>query len=185
MGRRGFVVVAVCLMSAVVFAADSKVEIGPEPASAAVTTAASRSGSTATRTYRTRPWVHPTVSDEVAAKLDAAIDIANDRVARVPACAALFTRLGADPQETLESVLYLPASPQHEDAACHHALAHTHVHDSRTWVCRAITSISDRQAAMVLIHEALHHAGLEENPRHPLARRSTEINEIVSARCRL
>lgn len=134
---------------------------------------------------RTRPWVHPTVPSEVAAKLGAAIDLANDRVARFPACADLFSSLGADAAQTLESVLYLPAAPENEAAACRHILAHTFVGDSRTWVCRRITEVSDSQAAMVLIHEALHHAGLSERARDRRAMTSARINEMVSVRCRL
>lgn len=137
------------------------------------------------RVMRTRPWIHGTMPAEVIDKLEAAIDIANDRVARLRSCAALFSDLGADARETLESVLYLPAPPESEASACRHALAHTFVGDSRTWVCRSITEISDSQAAMVIIHEALHHAGLSERGRDRRARTSTDINELVSVRCRL
>lgn len=159
---------------------------GGDPAAArSVAAVAPAAGAQPARLMRTRPWIHGSMSAEVTDKLEAAIDIANDRVARVPACAALFSDLGASARETLESVLYLPAPPESEASACRHAMAHTFVGDSRTWVCRAITAISDSQAAMVIIHEALHHAGLSERVRDRRARTSTDINALVSMRCRL
>jgi hypothetical protein len=37
----------------------------------------------------------------------------------------------------------------------------------------------------VLIHEALHSAGLDEHPRSPDAMRSHQISDMVRSRCRL
>jgi hypothetical protein len=178
-GIRSLVACSVVVVSSGLLAADDRGE-------GAVEAVATSPGVTViAAATRTRPWVHPTVPSDVAAKLGAAIDLASDRVARFPACADLFSSLGADATRTLESVLYLPAAPENEAEACRHILAHTFVGDSRTWVCSRITEVSDSQAAMVVIHEALHHAGLSERGRDRRAMTSARINEMVSVRCRL
>jgi hypothetical protein len=182
MAARSAIAICVLLLSTTPVAANDDGE--PAAARADNTTVPDSSVQPA-RLMRTRPWIHGTMSSEVIDKLEAAIDLANDRVARLPSCAALFTDLGADASETLESVLYLPAPPESEASACRHAMAHTFVGDSRTWVCRSITEISNSQAAMLIIHDALHHAGLSERGRDRRSKTSTDINELVSVRCRL
>jgi hypothetical protein len=39
------------------------------------------------------------------------------------------------------------------------------------------------KAALVLLHEALHFAGLTEQPHDPRAMTSSEINDMVKDRC--
>ena len=182
MAARSAIAIYVLLLSTTPVAANDD---GEPAAARAVNANVPDSSVQPARLMRTRPWIHGTMSAEVTDKLEAAIDIANDRVARLPSCAALFSNLGADASEILQSVLYLPAPPESEASACRHAMAHTFVGDSRTWVCRAITKVSDSQAAMVIIHEALHHAGLSERVRDRRSKTSTDINELVSVRCRL
>ncbi|MCG6947754.1 MAG: hypothetical protein LJE93_02410 [Acidobacteria bacterium] len=48
-----------------------------------------------------------------------------------------------------------------------------------------LRELSDEQAAMVIIHEALHHAGLSEYPKDPDAMTSRAINGMVSEKCGL
>jgi hypothetical protein len=51
------------------------------------------------------------------------------------------------------------------------------------YVCRGYASLSNDFAAMLLVHEALHHAGLTEYPHDRKAMRSHEINVMVSEAC--
>jgi hypothetical protein len=131
------------------------------------------------------PWIHPSMPSAVEEKLTAAFEVAIKRVAEVPQCEALFTNLGADPFETLKTGLYFPATPARETSACKRSCAQTFVGDAPTWICRRITGYTDEQAAMVVIHEALHHAGLPEKPHDRKAMTSAEINDMVRTNCRL
>ena len=131
------------------------------------------------------PWIHPSMPSAVQEKLTAAFEIAVERVNEVPQCEALFSNLGADPFETLKTGLYFPASPARETKACKRSYAQTFVGDAPTWICRRITGYSDEQAAMVVIHEALHHAGLPEKPHDRKAMTSAQINDLVRANCNL
>jgi len=53
------------------------------------------------------------------------------------------------------------------------------------WVCPAFSSLKVERAALTLIHEALHSAGMPERPQTPGARSSAEINDPVRGRCEL
>ena len=63
--------------------------------------------------------------------------------------------------------------------------AYTSVGSPRTVLCPAFASLSTSGAARILIHEALHFAGLGEKPADPKAPESYEINQIVTASCGL
>ena len=54
-----------------------------------------------------------------------------------------------------------------------------------TWVCQGFAELTDHRAAMVVIHEALHYAGLTEAPLDPAGMRSPEINAMVEEACAL
>jgi hypothetical protein len=131
------------------------------------------------------PWIHPSMPDQVREKLESAYEIAVQRVTDVPQCAELFTHLGADPLATLQSGLYFPASPARETSMCRRAMAQTYVGDAPTWICRRVSSYSDERVAVVVIHEALHHAGLTERPHDKNAMTSGAINTMVAKNCRL
>lgn len=131
------------------------------------------------------PWIHPSMPEAIRNKLDTAFDIAIERVSTTPQCAGLFEALGADPLETLKTGLYFPANPARETSACRRSFAQTYVGEAPTWICRRITSYSDEQAAMVVIHEALHHAGLPEKPHDKKAMSSGQINDLVEKSCNL
>jgi hypothetical protein len=143
------------------------------------------SSSSPGKTTDITPWIHPSMPSAVQKKLTVAFEIAVQRVEEVPQCEALFTKLGADAFETLKTGLYFPATPARETNACKRSYAQTFVGDAPTWICRRITGYSDEQAAMVVIHEALHHAGLPEKPHDRKAMTSAQINDMVRANCRL
>jgi hypothetical protein len=131
------------------------------------------------------PWIHPSMPSALDKKLRVGFEIAIQRVTEVPSCNDLFAKLHADPVETLKTGLYFPASPARETSVCRRSMAQTFVGDAPTWICRRMMSSSDEHAAMVIIHEALHHAGLTEKPRDRKAMSSGAINVMVGKSCNL
>lgn len=140
------------------------------------------------------PWIHHKMDPVIRTKLEAGFDLAIERVNEIGACSDLFTRLGADGIDTLTTGLYLPvASYFHEIAICGRNpnanwleadnLCYTAVGATPTWICRNFGRITDEDAAIAVIHEALHHAGLQEWPHDRMAMSSVEITEMVTAAC--
>lgn len=177
MGTRLWIAVCVtCVFGATIVGAE-------EPA--AVTALANTGGVAVSRLDAVEPWVHPSMPAAVKDKIETGFAIAMQRVTDVPQCAELFQRLGADPLEILSTGLYFPATPAREVNGCRRAMAQTYVGDAPTWICRRVTSHSDERVALVLIHEALHHAGLTEKPHDPKAMSSGAINSMVAKHCGL
>mgnify|MGYP000730056590 CR=1 FL=1 len=140
------------------------------------------------------PWIHPKMDPSVRERLEAGFDLAVKRVRENEACADLFTRLGADGIEMLKTALYLPVhSYRHEVVVCGRNpavnstgarnLSYTKVGGTPTWICRHFSRVSTETAAVAVIHEALHHAGLREWPYDRMAMTSVEITEMVTSAC--
>jgi hypothetical protein len=106
-------------------------------------------------------------SEKTVTKLDEAFAVALERIREIPQCAGLFVELGADGSEMLATTLYMPTHPFDEQSLCQSAAAFTWVGGVHTRLCRRFSSLSTERAAMTLIHEALHHAGLTEKPADP------------------
>jgi hypothetical protein len=137
-------------------------------------------------TARCLPGTRSGLLPEVGAKLYEAFGLATERVQRVEQCRALFVRLGGDGADRLHRTLYYPPTPEALATRCSRgALAATMVGSSATLLCPAFGRLSARQAAAVLIHEALHFAGLPERPHDPAANSSTEITNLVKGSCGL
>jgi hypothetical protein len=132
-----------------------------------------------------RPNVRLGVAPAVAMKLRAGFDLALDRVERESACRALFADLGADARGTLHGSLYYGATRQQEQSHCRYATAATQVGSAVTRVCESFSRVSIERAALVLIHEALHRAGLPERPQAPDAKSAREIDRMIHTRCGL
>lgn len=131
------------------------------------------------------PWISPTVASAVRSRLEASYLIATQRLRESAECRALFSDLGVDGIEALASTMYYPASVQHERQVCGGAYGYTVVGWVPTYLCRSFVRLSERRGAMVLIHEALHRAGMDEWPGDGNALSSREINDLVAERCRL
>jgi hypothetical protein len=101
----------------------------------------------------------------VKEKLNSGYQVAIDRICSIHRCHELFAPFGVDGFETLTATLYYPANPRRETYVCDKALAFTTLQASQTWLCRRFSRLSDEYAATILIHEALHHAGLGKH--HP------------------
>jgi hypothetical protein len=122
-------------------------------------------------------------SEKLMEKLRAAFNTALERVQEIPECGALFAELNADGVEMLTTALYTPTHPFDEQSLCQSAAAFTWVGGVHTRLCRRFASLSEERAAMTLIHEALHHAGLTEEPMDPNGMTAREIDGMVSDAC--
>jgi hypothetical protein len=177
--------------AAVMAGADDGTETGVEAVSAAAV--AVRAPAVAWG-EAVEPRIYPTMPEPLRAKLEAGFELAVARVREVDSCCELFARLGADGLETLATGVYFPVeSYRRELEVCGRNdapgsrgagnLAFTFVGGSRTFVCRRFAWVSIGVAATAVIHEALHHAGLTEQPHDRHAMSSTEITDMVEEAC--
>ena len=141
-----------------------------------------------------KPFIHPAMAPEVRAKLEVGLELAAERVREIEACGDLFTRLGVDGLDMLSSGLYMQVNTHlREVQVCGRNgaesswgaknLAYTQVGAASTWICRHFARVSAETAAVALIHEALHHAGLTEWPSDRLAMTSEQITKMVQNAC--
>lgn len=133
-----------------------------------------------------RPWIHSSMDGARVATLDSAVRLALRQIVRESSCRELFSDLGSDGALTILKSTYLPV-PSHylEKKRCSHAHAYTYVGGGPVWVCRNFEHLSVDKAATIVIHEALHHAGLSERPADRRAPTSLDITRMVAKRCRL
>ncbi len=137
------------------------------------------------RRHDTRPWIHPRMPEHMRSRLDTAFDLAVAHLQRDLRCSGLFSALGSDGVAMLESTLYFVAGPFNEAKICRTAVAYTFVGAAPTVLCRSFAELSDAQAAAILIHEALHHAGLSERRVDRKGLPSHAITRLVHASCGL
>ena len=137
-----------------------------------------RSATIATATARSTPWISSQVPKPVRARIEESFELAKQRLSEVPECRDLFADLGANGIETLSSTLYYPASAGQEKKVCGRAWGYTTVGSAPTFLCRKFARISEKKGAMILIHEALHHA--EVLFLLGLDRRAVEAHEDVA-----
>ncbi len=133
---------------------------------------------------RIEPWIQERMPPKVEEKLRAALDLAGRRIRESPECGELFTELGAHGIETLRTTFYFPVlSYKAGLTSCRKALAFTYVGEAPTYLCSGFSRLSDERAAVVIVHEALHHAGLTEKPLDPKGMTSRAINVMVKKSC--
>jgi hypothetical protein len=121
-------------------------------------------------------------------RIESAYQLALQRFHDEPACRDLFAQLGHRGSRALSQTVYRLASSEDELRVCRQrrAAAFTQVGGRTTWICpQSFLRLNRQRAAMYLIHEALHHAGLGEAPADPAAPTSGEINVLVRRHCRL
>jgi len=134
---------------------------------------------------RSTPWISSQVPPPVRSRIEASFQVASQLIVEAPECGALFGDLGADGIEMLSSTLYYPASAANEKKLCGGAWGYTTIGSAPTFLCRKFSRISEKRGAMILIHEALHHAGMVEFPNDPKGLTSKAINNLVEGACRL
>ena len=99
-------------------------------------------------------------------------------------CSALFEPFHAAAVESLASALYAAPTDREVTRICVGGVAAFTLVGSRvTKLCPEFGNLHPREAALTLIHEALHSAGMPESPATPNALTSQEINALVARAC--
>jgi len=133
---------------------------------------------------RLQPNLRSGLSPAVQGKLLEAFGLAARRVARSRTCGGLFAPFDGSGIDSLQRTFYYPAPPEVVRARCVKGAAAATVPGSTvTWLCPSFGSLTTQRAALVLVHEALHCAGLPERPQVPGAMSSAEINDLVRDGC--
>ena len=122
-------------------------------------------------------------SRRLKVKLQAAYLTAVDRLRRGSDCRALFAPLGADGVEMLTRSVYARANAGMEVSWCRHAVAGTSVGKQMVFLCRRFSSLPVEEAATILIHEAMHRAGMSERPLDRGCMTGDEISQMVRLAC--
>jgi len=117
-------------------------------------------------------------------RLDRAFPIAVESVREVASCRDLFAGLGADGLERLSRTIYLPPQPGEGRTCRGRVTAFTGVGQPHTRLCPAFADLSTDQAVTIVLHEALHFAGLDERPHDPGGLTPLQINRMVESACR-
>jgi hypothetical protein len=132
----------------------------------------------------TAPWMSKGMPIALKGSLGQAFPLAMRRLQESAACQDLFGQFDAVGPEELTATLYYPARPG-ERPCREGAAAFTMVGSRVTYICDTFGKLSRSAAARVLIHEALHQAGLGERPHQPNGLTSSRINGMVRRRCEM
>jgi hypothetical protein len=132
-----------------------------------------------------QPWMHADLPLRSRRRLSAAFSAAVVRLRENADCRQLFETFGVEGAEMLAQTLYFRPTVRDEQRFCPGTSAFTSVGGRVTRVCRGFGRLPESRAVAVLIHEALHQAGMSEKPRDPLALDSAQINQLVIERCSL
>jgi hypothetical protein len=113
--------------------------------------------------------------------------VALDRIGEREDCRELFAERGFDGASLLQTASYRQAAPNEAGGLCEKgAAAFTGMMSGRTALCAdSFLKLGRHYGAVVLIHEALHVAGLGQHPHHPGAQTPQEIDRMVRSRCGL
>jgi hypothetical protein len=122
-------------------------------------------------------------SRRLKVKLRAAFLTALDRVRRGAECRALFEPLEADGAEMLTRSIYARASAGMEATWCRHSVAGTNVGNRTVFLCRRFATLPVEEAATILIHEAMHWAGMSENHLDRSSPSGDQISSMVRRAC--
>lgn len=131
-----------------------------------------------------RPKVDGYLPEPIWVRLGSAFRNALGRVQAIASCSALFTSRRADGAELLRRASFADAVSEKDRNTCARgAAALTEVRGRRITLCPRFGTLAPSAAALVLIHETLHLAGMGEKPPDPAAPTSAEINLLVKSRC--
>ncbi len=115
--------------------------------------------------------------------LEEAFALAVHRVRTVPSCRALFDELDLDAHTALDFSIYYPARIDHEVSTCRRAVAFSYVGAGPTRLCRSFADLDLERAVEVVLHEALHRAGLTEHGAKPSGLLPSQIDALVHDAC--
>lgn len=112
--------------------------------------------------------------------------IANNKLSTIPACEKMFDDLGANGANVIAATTYRDGTGSSKCTSRPGAAAVTDVGSYTVLLCgSSFTSLSANGAATIVTHEALHSAGMSENPPDPNAKTSEQISTMVQANCSL
>lgn len=133
-----------------------------------------------------KPVINGDMSPELRPTLAPAFALALERLRTVPECRSPSHQLRAQGPVMAATTIYMP-DPASSSRACKRkgVATYTPPGNPTTYICDSFSSLPCRFAALSLVHEALHDAGLPERPLYPTAMSTWEINEVVHNRCRL
>jgi len=131
------------------------------------------------------PRINRKVPPRLRSTLESGFELAVQKLSQEPMCRDLFEDFGVDGLNMLSTTLYYQADLKMEKQLCPRAVAFTVVGGAPTWVCEQFAKLNDRRAAKVLLHEALHHAGMDEWPHDPEGLTPSAIDDLVEQACGL
>ena len=142
--------------------------------------------STAAAAGASRPKTLDGFSTSDRLSLSLAFGTAAKKVQKSDTCRALFDGLDFNGAEALERTFYEPAKVLSDLALCERGtVAITGLQGRRTRLCGNFKIHSLRDQVGILIHEALHVAGLSEKPVDPNGMTPHQINQWVKKACGL
>jgi len=118
-------------------------------------------------------------------KLKSAYLMAVESLRQVTACGELFAPLEADGVDMMVRTVYERATGGMEATWCRHAVAGTSIGGRTVFLCRRFAVIPVEEAASIVIHEALHKAGMSEAPLDASSMTGEEISTMVRRTCGL
>ena len=131
-----------------------------------------------------KPRLTGALPSDVTRNLLVGFPLALERVRELASCRSLFEPFVVSGVERLSTTLYAPENAKRTNNSCDRgALAYTYVGSPVTLLCAGFGTLRRDQAAIVLIHEALHFAGLPEAPSTRDALTSRQINRLVQDAC--
>jgi hypothetical protein len=121
----------------------------------------------------------------VRLQLVLAFRMAQESIRTNQACSALFGRFGADGLDLLARVEFHAVTIESTGRTCDRSgvAAFTTVKSSRIRLCPGFGVLPVPAAAVILIHELLHAAGMSEKPIDPKGLTPPEINRLVAVSC--
>ncbi len=121
-----------------------------------------------------------------AVLLNQAKSTAGDRLSTIPNCEKMFDDLQNNGARVIDAVTYRDGTGSRKCTDRPTAAAVTDVGGYTTFLCSNLfNNLSSQGAATIVIHEALHSAGMSENPPDPSAKTSAQISAMVQANCSL
>jgi len=136
------------------------------------------------RQIRLDPLRTDALGPDLAGNLTRGFRLAMQQVQRRPECAALYESRGANGAVLLATTVYLMPSGRQAPALCLEGVAaYTTLERPVTFLCPAFAGLPRTLAATILLHEALHYAGMSEQPRDPNGLTPYQINALVSSAC--
>ncbi len=134
--------------------------------------------------------IAPRISGDLPEGTDSALreafPVALQRIRDIAECRELFAALGADALEKMTTSMYRATTPRMEIQVCQRgASAFTYVSTPQVRLCRRFAKLGTEQAATTLLHEALHWAGLSEQPLDKDGPHPHDIDRMVKKACDL